>query len=771
MRDQNPKLFSFFFVAPQVAAAPEVPVVQAQTAPVVKAIPVQPQVYAANSPALPTIQDHPVPVVQVHAAPVQPQVYAPNAVPISLTNTQHHAQTESGAYSYGYSNALSSKQESKSEDGITQGTYSYVDANGLVQTVNYVSDVLGFRVSATNLPVAPRVPEVKSVPLPSEKTEAVEPVIDVRSEAMVETPASEKKVVADFFKTTEPIVAPAPIVQVIAASVVKALQPQVYAASSPTLPTVQDHPVPVVQVHAAPVQPQVYAPNALPISLTNTQHHAQTETGAYSYGYSNALSSKQESKSEDGITHGTYSYVDANGLVQTVNYVSDVLGFRVSATNLPVAPEVPEVKSVPLPSEPVGVVPEINIRSEALVETPVSEKKVVADFFKTTEPIVAPAPIVQAQAVPVVKSVPVNAHAYGAAVPVVPIAQEQSVPIVQAQVAQVQPEVYAAAVPVLPVVQYAPVPVVQAPAGPVNTQYHAQTESGAYSYGYGNALSSKQESKSEDGITQGTYSYVDANGLVQTVNYVSDALGFRVSATNLPVAPVVEDGPGIIPVEVKSAPLPSEKPAVVPELDETVIKQVQTPNPPSPQIVYGHSVYAPNAQPIDWANTQYHSQNEFGGYNYGYSNPLSSKSEFKSPDGITQGTYSYVDAYGLLQTVNYVSDALGFRVAATNLPVAPVATAENSYSTPAASQAPYDDAVYAVPVISQEKEEAPPATMVDVRIGKEIAEQSITQAHYHTQDEHGREDPTLLKKFFFIILDCTLYRFRTIPIWICGPQF
>ena len=129
MRDQNPKLFSFFFVAPQVAAAPEVPVVQAQTAPVVKAIPVQPQVYAANSPALPTIQDHPVPVVQVHAAPVQPQVYAPNAVPISLTNTQHHAQTESGAYSYGYSNALSSKQESKSEDGITQGTYSYVDAN------------------------------------------------------------------------------------------------------------------------------------------------------------------------------------------------------------------------------------------------------------------------------------------------------------------------------------------------------------------------------------------------------------------------------------------------------------------------------------------------------------------------------------------------------------------------------------------------------------------------------------------------------------------
>jgi len=31
---------------------------------------------------------------------------------------------------------------------------------------------------------------------------------------------------------------------------------------------------------------------------------------------------------------------------------------------------------------------------------------------------------------------------------------------------------------------------------------------------------------------------------------------------------------------------------------------------------------------------------------------------------------SYVDAYGVPQTVNYVADALGLRVAGTNLPVA-----------------------------------------------------------------------------------------------------
>ena len=65
-------------------------------------------------------------------------------------------------------------------------------------------------------------------------------------------------------------------------------------------------------------------------------------------------------------------------------------------------------------------------------------------------------------------------------------------------------------------------------------------------------------------------------------------------------------------------------------------------------------------------------QDDLGQYNYGYSNPTSAKQEFKTADGITQGTYSYVDANGIVQTVNYVSDDVnGFRVAATNLPVGP----------------------------------------------------------------------------------------------------
>lgn len=65
---------------------------------------------------------------------------------------------------------------------------------------------------------------------------------------------------------------------------------------------------------------------------------------------------------------------------------------------------------------------------------------------------------------------------------------------------------------------------------------------------------------------------------------------------------------------------------------------------------------------------QYHTQDELGQYAYGYSDPLSSKQEIRSLDGVTRGSYSYRDAEGILQTVDYRADDSGFHVAATNLP-------------------------------------------------------------------------------------------------------
>ena len=72
------------------------------------------------------------------------------SVPVA---TQHHAQTEGGEYTYGYSNVNSAKVETKSADGIVRGSYTYIDAHGKLQTTQYISDAFGFRVAATNLPV------------------------------------------------------------------------------------------------------------------------------------------------------------------------------------------------------------------------------------------------------------------------------------------------------------------------------------------------------------------------------------------------------------------------------------------------------------------------------------------------------------------------------------------------------------------------------------------------------------------------------------------
>merc|ERR1711962_306947 len=72
---------------------------------------------------------------------------------------QFHAQDEFGQFSFGHAGGPSARTESRAANGVTQGSYQYVDANGLLQTVNYIADPFnGFRVSGTNLPAAPPAP-------------------------------------------------------------------------------------------------------------------------------------------------------------------------------------------------------------------------------------------------------------------------------------------------------------------------------------------------------------------------------------------------------------------------------------------------------------------------------------------------------------------------------------------------------------------------------------------------------------------------------------
>lgn len=90
---------------------------------------------------------------------------------------------------------------------------------------------------------------------------------------------------------------------------------------------------------------------------------------------------------------------------------------------------------------------------------------------------------------------------------------------------------------------------------------------------------------------------------------------------------------------------------------------------PSLYTAQGSAVITPTQQ-------QYLTQDVLGQYAYGYAEPLSRKQEVRGLDGKIRGTYSFVDATGKLQTVEYTADADGFHVAATNLPVAASSTGE-----------------------------------------------------------------------------------------------
>uniref|UniRef100_A0A336KSZ3 CSON014675 protein n=1 Tax=Culicoides sonorensis TaxID=179676 RepID=A0A336KSZ3_CULSO len=119
---------------------------------------------------------------------------------------------------------------------------------------------------------------------------------------------------------------------------------------------------------------------------------------------------------------------------------------------------------------------------------------------------------------------------------------------------------------------------------PLLSQYHSQDSLGQYTYGYAGGPSAKNEVRSLDGVTRGSYSYVDPEGKLQTVAYTADALtGFRVAASNLPEAPKdlnvapepVKDTPEVVKARAEHlaiveqggvAPLPLVR-AAVPELE------------------------------------------------------------------------------------------------------------------------------------------------------------------------------------------------------------
>nr|ABU41063.1 putative cuticle protein [Lepeophtheirus salmonis] len=138
--------------------------------------------------------------------------------------------------------------------------------------------------------------------------------------------------------------------------------------------------------HAAPYAAGYVAPHAAPYAAgygypASSQFHSQDEFGNLKFGYSNINSAKHEHGNTYGGVAGRYQYVDANGVLQSVSYVADGLGFRTVDSRLPVAPAVPE-------AEPLVQAPAPVFEGKQIPDTPeVAAAK--AEFQKTFDDAVA----------------------------------------------------------------------------------------------------------------------------------------------------------------------------------------------------------------------------------------------------------------------------------------------------------------------------------------------------------------------------------------------
>ncbi|XP_016977497.2 trichohyalin [Drosophila rhopaloa] len=94
-------------------------------------------------------------------------------LPQRASSGYQEQDTARAFYSYGYSDDNAARAEYSSRDGTSRGFYSYVDADGKLQTVRYEANgIQGFKAEASNQPQAP-VDEGKA-PLPVTDTEEVQ---------------------------------------------------------------------------------------------------------------------------------------------------------------------------------------------------------------------------------------------------------------------------------------------------------------------------------------------------------------------------------------------------------------------------------------------------------------------------------------------------------------------------------------------------------------------------------------------------------------------
>ncbi|KAI9564167.1 hypothetical protein GHT06_007905 [Daphnia sinensis] len=231
---------------------------------------------------------------------------------------------------------------------------------------------------------------------------------------------------------------------------------------------------------------------------------------------------------------------------------------------------------------------------------------------------------------------------------------------------------------------------------PTASQFHAQDVLGQASFGYAYPGQAATNYRDAFGNQVGSYAYINPNGKEVRVSYVADSQGFRVLSNDLPQSPVDEGKAPIFegkaPVFEGKAPVFDGKaPEPVQDTPETIENQtrhlicsfcsIQAVKMKvlilSVFLACASAQYYPGyygAYP--GFTSQYHSQDAFGQAAYGYAHPGQAASNYRDAYGNQVGSYAYLGPQGKEVRVNYVADALGFRVLSNNLPVAPEDTPE-----------------------------------------------------------------------------------------------
>ncbi|XP_055844629.1 cuticle protein 6-like [Episyrphus balteatus] len=93
-------------------------------------------------------------------------------------------------------------------------------------------------------------------------------------------------------------------------------------------------------------------------------------------------------------------------------------------------------------------------------------------------------------------------------------------------------------------------------AGPLEQDFSTIDEQGGYHFGFNDGYQARQEKRTPEGIVQGAYRYIDANGETQTITYTADSHnGFVASGSSIPKAPEQPAIPEVAgPVAVEDTP-------------------------------------------------------------------------------------------------------------------------------------------------------------------------------------------------------------------------